>query len=101
MNRTRSAGPSDRAEPPDRPADAPGEEHSDPSIPRGVPGNWTPASESQSIGETKIRGHCTFSWIEPMGGPRVYEIRTDHCSECTAELAKIGCVFEYAALIPH
>ena len=46
-------------------------------------------ASSHILGETKINGHCTFQWTEPVGsGPRVYELEPHHCADCIAELGQ-------------
>ena len=45
------------------------------------------------VGETQVRGHCTFQWREVLsapGSPRIYEIDDDHCEQCIAELKRIS-----------
>jgi hypothetical protein len=52
-----------------------------------------PRTPSQIIGETIIRGHCTFRWAEPIGpGARVYDIGEQHCDDCITELHRLGFV---------
>jgi hypothetical protein len=43
------------------------------------------------VGLIRLREHCTFTWEEPArGGRRVAMITSTHCSECIAELGKLG-----------
>lgn len=48
--------------------------------------------DSEVIGETRVRNHCTFRWREAIGvpdAPRLYEIEDHHCDACIAELKRI------------
>jgi hypothetical protein len=43
------------------------------------------------VGLIRLRDHCTFTWRKQEdGGPRTVDVRTNHCSECVAELEKLG-----------
>lgn len=37
-------------------------------------------------GTTRIRQHCTFSWVETSDGRRTYEILSTHCGDCISAL---------------
>ena len=58
--------------------------------------------DAHTVGETRINDHCTFRWMEPLGpGPRIYEIRPEHCARCVAELrARPHCLFREAKKAP-
>jgi hypothetical protein len=50
------------------------------------------SGDSEVIGETQVRGHCTFMWRELLavpGAPRIYEIHDAHCDLCIAELKRL------------
>jgi hypothetical protein len=43
------------------------------------------------VGLIRLRDHCTFTWSKQEdGGPRTVDVRANHCSECVAELVKLG-----------
>jgi hypothetical protein len=42
------------------------------------------------VGLVRIRGHCLFTWREPVGAERCVEILPDHCAECIAEVRRLG-----------
>ena len=51
------------------------------------------SGDSEVIGETRVRNHCTFRWREALGVPnatRFYEIENGHCEACIAELKRLS-----------
>ncbi len=45
--------------------------------------------EPEVLGQTRIRGHCTFDWREPIDDTsRIIELRDHHCDRCIAELRR-------------
>jgi hypothetical protein len=54
------------------------------------------SGDSEVLGETRVRNHCTFRWREPLGipnAPRTYEIENEHCEACITELKRLTGVF--------
>jgi len=42
------------------------------------------------VGLLRVREHCTFTWQGPERGQRSVEIVSTHCSECIAEIRRLG-----------
>ena len=60
--------------------------------------------DSEVIGETRVRNHCTFRWREALGianAPRVYEVENEHCEACISELRRLtATIYDNRTAVP-